>query len=143
MSWVKIWVHLVFSTKNRESFLTDDIRNKVFYHIKENAVTKDIWLDHINGWMEHCHCLINLNKDQSISKVVQLIKGESSFWINNNKLIQNFMWQDDYYAVSVGENQILRLRKYIRNQESHHRNTTFNEEIDDLVKKSGLEKISN
>lgn len=88
MSWVRIWVHLVFSTKNREPYLHQSIRKKVFQHIKQNAKEKEIWLDSVNGYADHAHCLLSLNKELSISKVAQLIKGESSFWINQNKLVE-------------------------------------------------------
>jgi putative transposase len=107
MSWIRIWVHLVFATKNREAYLHPEIRKHVFQHIKQNAEEKDIWLDSINGFSEHAHCLLSLNKNQCISDVVQLIKGESSFRINKNKLTPNkFSWQDDYWAVSVSESHL-------------------------------------
>lgn len=83
MSWVRIWVHLVFSTKNRTPFLdSKSIRFKIFQHIKENAKEKGIWLDCVNGYQEHSHCLISLGKEQSMGEVAQKIKGESSHWIN-------------------------------------------------------------
>ena len=115
MSWVRVWVHLVFSTKNREPFLdSKEIRKIVFQHIKQNAEEKGIWLDCINGYQDHAHCLISLNKDQAISKAAQLIKGESSFWINQNKIIAHkFIWQDDYWAVSVSESHLPEVREYI------------------------------
>lgn len=63
MSWVRIWVHLVFSTKNRYPFLqTKELRKRVFQHIDGNAKEKDIWLDCINGYQEHTHCLISLGR---------------------------------------------------------------------------------
>ncbi|TAL57405.1 MAG: IS200/IS605 family transposase [Bacteroidetes bacterium] len=143
MSWVRIWVHLVFSTKNREPFLNSkELRKKVFQHIKENAKEKDIWLDCVNGYSDHTHCMVSLNKEQSISKVAQLIKGESSFWINQNKLVEGkFIWQDDYWAVSVSESHLEQTRQYIFNQEEHHRKTTFKEEVDDFMKKYGWQHI--
>jgi putative transposase len=79
MSFVKIWVHLVFSTKNREPLLNKELRQNLINHIIENCKEKDIYLQAINGYTEHIHCLISLGKDQSISKISQLIKGESSF----------------------------------------------------------------
>jgi putative transposase len=143
MSWVRLWIHLVFSTKNRELYLHQNIRKKVFQHIKENFKEKDIWLDSINGYSEHAHCLISLNKDQSISKVAQLIKGESSFWINKNRLIESkFLWQDDYWAVSVSESHLKHTREYIFNQETHHFKATFEEEVEIFMKKYGLEHIT-
>ncbi|MCX7874805.1 MAG: IS200/IS605 family transposase [Melioribacteraceae bacterium] len=145
MSWVRVWIHLVFSTKNREPVLhTKELREKVFNHIKENAKEKGIWLDSINGYKEHIHCLISLSKEQSISKVAQLIKGESSFWINKNKLTKTkFIWQDDYWAVSVSESHIESVRKYIEEQEEHHRLKTFTEEVDEFMKKYGWSFVKN
>lgn len=144
MSWVKIWVHLVFSTKSRIPFLNSiELRNKVFSHISENAKQKDIWLDSINGHQEHIHCLVSLGREQSISKVAQLIKGESSFWINKNKLIpQKFKWQDDFWAVSVSESHVSKVHKYIATQEQHHKIKSFKEEIDEFMGKYGWSYIS-
>ena len=56
MPWVKVWIHFVWSTKNREPFLKDEIRQKVFQHIRENAKEKGIHLDFINGYIDHVHC---------------------------------------------------------------------------------------
>lgn len=79
MSYVRMWVHLVFATKNRMPFLTKDIRYKVQHHIAENCKEKAIYLQPINGYTDHMHCLISLGREQTIAKVAQLIKGESSF----------------------------------------------------------------
>ncbi len=142
MSWVSIWIHLVFSTKNREPFLDKEIRKHVFEHIKINANKKDIYIDSVNGFSDHCHCLVSLGKEQTISKVSQLIKGESSFWINKQNFCKaNFMWQDDYWAVSVSESHIKRVREYIWNQEEHHTKKSFSEEIKKFTKKYGWEYI--
>jgi putative transposase len=137
MSWVRVYLHLVFSTKNREPFLNSSaLRKTVFQHIKKNAEEKGIWLDCINGYQDHVHCLISLGKEQTISKIAQLIKGESSFWINQNKLIsEKFIWQDDYWAVGVSESHLESVRKYIHNQESHHSVNTFYDEINDFMVK--------
>ena len=114
MPFVKVWIHFVWSTKNREPYLTDEIRQKVFEHIGENAREKDIYLDFINGYTDHVHCLISLGTDQTIGKIMQLIKGESSFWINKNRLCKTkFEWQDEYFAVGVCESLLENVRKYI------------------------------
>lgn len=139
MSWVRIYVHMVFTTKNREPSLNPlALRKKVFKHIKKNAEEKGIWLDCVNGYKDHVHCLISLGKEQSISKIAQLIKGESSFWINQNKLIEGqFLWQDDYWAVGVGESAIQSVRNYIHNQEIHHAKQSFSEEINTFMNQYG------
>jgi len=142
MPFVKIWIHAVWSTKNREPFLVSDIRQQVFLHMQNNARTKGIYIDHINGHIDHCHCLISLGIDQTISKTMQLIKGESSHWINqNNLVVGHFEWQNEYFAVSVSESMLPAVRKYIRNQEEHHRHKTFQEEYDDFILKYGFEKF--
>lgn len=139
MSWVRIWIHVVFSTKDGYPFMnSSDLRKTIFIHIKENAKEKGNWIDCVNGYSDHAHCLISLNKDTSISKVVQLIKGESSNWINKNKLTKSkFNWQDDYWAVSVSESHLSALRKYIFKQEEHHKRKSFKEEVDLFMKKYG------
>src|SRR5688500_8740730 len=107
MPYTKIWIHLVWSTKNRTPFLSDDLRQKVFEHIRNNALKKDIELAALNGYPDHVHALLRLKTDQTISKVAQLLKGESSFWINKNKLtLAYFEWQDEYFAVSVSESAL-------------------------------------
>jgi len=122
MPFIKIYIHFVFSTINRISFLNStEVRVKVWKHIKENASSKGIYLDMINGYSDHCHCLISLGSNQNIEKIIQLIKGESSFWINKNQLTKDkFAWQDEYFAVSVSESMIESVRNYIKNQEIHH-----------------------
>ena len=139
MSWVRVYMHMVFSTKNREPFLhSKELRKQVFQHIKKNAEEKGIWLDCVNGYQDHTHCLISLGKEQTISKVAQLIKGESSFWINQNKLTENkFVWQDDYWVVGVSESHLKSVRKYIHNQEEHHSKKTFTEEVYGMMEKYG------
>jgi putative transposase len=142
MSYVKIWVHLVFSTKTRYPFLTKEIRPEVQKHIMHNCTEKNIFLQSINGYTDHLHCLISLGKDQSISSVAQLIKGESSYWINKNKMTEEkFAWQDDFFAVSVSESQVERVTAYIKNQELHHTHKSFEEEINEFMTKYGWQKI--
>ncbi len=122
--------------------LHQKIRNLVFQHIQQNAETKGIWLDSVNGHIDHVHCLISLSKDQTISKIAQLLKGESSFWINKNNLTDSkFAWQDDYWAISVSESHVKQTRAYILNQEAHHRKTTYAEEVDKFMNKQGWQYI--
>jgi REP element-mobilizing transposase RayT len=134
MSWTRVWIHLVFSTKDRQAYLHQSIRRLVFEHIKQNAESKGIRLDCVNGFSDHAHCLISLGKDQTISQAAQLIKGESSYWINKNRLTAaRFSWQDDYWAVSVSEGHLQAVRNYIFNQEAHHKKKSFQEEIEKLI----------
>lgn len=145
MPFIKVYIHLVWSTKNRIPYLDSaELRQKVWQHIRDNAKEKGIYIDFINGYSDHCHCLISLGVDQNIQKVIQLLKGESSFWINKNQLTkQKFEWQDEYFAVSVSESIVDKVRDYIKNQEIHHTKKTFQEEDDEFVLKYGFQKINN
>lgn len=121
MSYVRVWIHCVWGTKKRTPFLTDENKSDILDHIKKNAKQKDIYIDTINGDKDHIHCLISLKADISLAKTVQLIKGESSFWINKNELTDDkFEWADEYFAVSVSESQLKKVRNYIKNQKLHH-----------------------
>jgi REP element-mobilizing transposase RayT len=140
MSYVKIWIHAVWGTKNHELVLTKEIRKLLFQHIRENAKAKQIHIDFINGGMEHVHCLLALNADMSIAKIIQLIKGEAAFWANKNAFIkQKLEWADEYFAVSVSESILDKVREYIKNQEMHHKKITFKDEFDKFISKYGLE----
>jgi len=140
MSYTKIWVHCVWTTKYREPLLIKNVREKMFTHIKENAANKGIYIDIVNGYTDHVHCLISLKRKQNIADCLQLIKGESSFWINNNKLLnKKFKWQDDYFAVSVSQSQVDQLRDYISNQEKHHQKKSFDDEYKEFMNKYGFE----
>jgi len=136
MGCVKIWVHLVWTTKNREPILTKEVRWELFSHIRENAENKGIYLDFINGYLKPVHCLISMGSGQNIDKILMLLKGESSYWINKNKIFGGkFEWQDDYFAVSVSESTVNQVRDYIKNQESHHKKKSFNDEYQEFIRK--------
>lgn len=143
MPHISVYIHFVWRTKDGFPFLDSPaLRQKVWLHIKENAASKGIFVDYVSGHSDHCHCLISLAHDQTISKIMQLIKGESSHWINKNNLCKSkFDWQDEYYAVSVSESILSRVRQYIMNQEEHHKKFTFNDEVDEFVAKYGFAKL--
>lgn len=134
MSYVRIWVHIVFSTRNHEQYFSAEIRSKLFAHIRDNCREKGIILDSIGGWSDHVHLLISLGKEQNIAKLLMLIKGESSRWLNQQAFFKGkFCWQDDYFAISVSESQVEKVRTYINNQEVHHRAVPFEREIEKLA----------
>jgi REP element-mobilizing transposase RayT len=132
-------VHVVWGTKNREPVLTSEKRKLLFAHILTNAKTKGIYIDTLGGYTDHVHCFLSLGGDQTISKVIQLIKGESSFWANREKLITpKLMWAEDYFAASVSESAIQNVRTYINNQEEHHKKVTFMDEYEKFIKSYGF-----
>lgn len=139
MSYVKIWIHAVWTVKNREPILSSDFREAMFDHIQKNALEKDILMEIIGGHHNHVHCLFRLRNNQTIENVMQLIKGESSYWFNKSKLSRTKLaWQKEYFAVSVSESQVDAVKKYISNQEEHHRRKSWEDEYTEFIEKYGF-----
>ena len=142
MSYIKLWIHIIWATKNRRAIIKKDLKYQLYDHIRDNAKKKNIYIDHINGTEDHIHLLISLKGEQCLSKVVLLLKGESSYWVNANNLSKTkFEWQNEFMALSVSEGVLARLRKYIRNQEAHHKIKLSKNEFDTLIEKHGFTKF--
>lgn len=100
--------------------LTKNIRGRIFSHMIAYGRAKGIQIDRINGYVDHVH-LLRLRSRQTIAEIMNLIKGESSRWVNKNHLTQEpFEWQTDYFASAVRHEHLERTRAYIDGQERHH-----------------------
>ena len=129
MSYIKIWIHAVWATKNRNPVLKPPILKSTCEHILSNAKKKEIFIDRINGHDDHIHVLMLLKSDLSISKQMQLLKGESAHWANQTHLLKDGLeWASKYFAASVSNDKIDTVRKYIDNQQTHHQKQTFLQE---------------
>src|SRR5512147_2966638 len=121
MIWTRIWIHILFSTIDEKPLIdSPEERRKLYDHLKQYSIKNRIWIDTINGHKEHIHCLLSLGKDQTITELVTLIKQESLNWLNNNN-IKDVIWQNDYWAVSIGECDLSVIRDQINNQEIFHK----------------------
>ncbi|MFV0592754.1 MAG: IS200/IS605 family transposase [Draconibacterium sp.] len=139
MSFVKIWIHAVWTVKNREPVINQKDRKILFEHIHQNALEKNILMEIVGGYNNHVHCLFRLRNDQTIEKIMQLIKGESSFWFNKNMdSREKLVWQKEYFAVSIGESQVEAVKNYIQNQEQHHKKKTWEEEYQEFITNYGF-----
>jgi putative transposase len=142
MPFTNILIHFIWSTKGREKTITPQLKPVLLKHIKSNSIEKGIFIDTMNCVEDHIHLLVSLSRDQSVSKVVQLIKGESAHWLNqdnNSKLLKGkFEWQDEYMAISVSQSIADKVRAYIQKQEEHHKGKTFQQEYDGFMKGCGF-----
>lgn len=130
-----VWLHIIWSTKLRKPLLFRSFRFDLLNYMKKYSTENDITLDVVNGVEDHLHLLIRLKPTQSISFVVNLLKGASSRWINlNADLKEKFQWQNGYGVFSVSQKDISKVRSYIYNQEKHHKAVSYSEEIKKLVK---------
>jgi len=107
-------------------------------HIRNYANGKDYHIDMTNGVDDHLHCLVSFKTSNTIGRIVNDIKGESSHWINEINLFQMehpFRWQGGYSAFTVGFKEVNRIRNYIINQEEHHNKISYEKELKKLIGK--------
>ena len=130
-SYSSLYIHPIWSTKNREPILTPTLKTKVIKVINDIANDHEIYLDCLNGVSDHIHLLIRLRTDQSIADIVKTIKGNSWEYFRNDP--DNYItWQDGFAAFSVSPGHIARVRRYIYNQELHHQNKSFSDELKEI-----------
>lgn len=138
-SKTKLWIHAVFSTKNRQPFIRKTARFSIHHLVRQQFIDQGCHVDSLNGIADHVHVLFLLNPQLAVSEVVKHVKGGSSYEINRQNLIpEKFSWQTGYGAFSVSESQVERVRQYIANQEQHHHQMTFAEEYRRLMNHHGL-----
>ena len=128
-SLARLHIHLVFSTKNRERIITDDVRSPLHAYMATVLQNLGCAPVLINSVEDHAHLLFDLARTISISQVVEDVKKSSSKWIKNQgPEFAGFAWQAGYGAFAVSESNVETVRAYIANQREHHRTKTFQEE---------------
>jgi len=138
-SFVSSLHHCVFATKRREPALTPAIRERLWPYLGGIARENRIRTFAIGGVADHVHMLVGLPGTMSVSKAMQLLKGNSSKWIHETfPALRSFAWQEGYGAFSVGISGIGETRAYIRDQEEHHRTRTFRDEVIMFLRRHGL-----
>lgn len=135
-----ILVHLVFSTKNREPYITPEIEAElhaylaaVFRECRSPALA-------VNGTTNHVHALFSLSRTVTLAEVVEEVKKRSSKWAKTKGVTQrSFQWQTGYGAFSIGRSNVDAVKKYIAGQKEHHRRKTFEEEYRSFLRKYDVE----
>jgi putative transposase len=140
-SFAQIYVHIVFSTKNRRPYLQDaSIRDELHRYLGRACNGLDCPVLKVGGVADHVHVLCRLDRNISIANLVEELKRESSKWVKTKTPdLSDFYWQNGYGAFSLSPSHAEPLRAYISRQEEHHRATTFQEEFRHLLTKYGLE----
>ncbi len=138
-SLVKNYLHIVFSTKNREDKIKKCDLESVFKYMAGIVNNYECDTICIGGTQNHIHALINLSKNYSLKDILRLMKGNTSRWLNHAMGYNDFDWQDGYAAFSVSQSQLTTVVNYIKNQEAHHKEQTFKEEVVGFLNKYQLE----
>jgi len=137
-SWVSHHMHIVFSTKERARAISEDLQPKLWAYIAGIAKNHGMHAVAIGGIEDHIHALIDLGPILGVSKAVQVLKANSSRWMNEH-LRTRLEWQEGYFACSVSRSHVSRVIRYIANQKEHHRKMDSATEFALLLKKHGFE----
>ncbi len=128
-TYTQIHLHLIFAVKYRTGIIEDKWKDELYKYITGIIQSNNNKLLIINGMPDHIHILIGIRPNQSVSELLQDIKGSSSKWINEKGFVKGkFEWQEGFGAFSYSKSQIKDVIKYIENQEEHHKKRTFREE---------------
>ncbi len=139
-SYTKVWIHAVWSTKNRLPLIDSKIEQPVYDYIFQKLKQLECPAFIINGMPDHVHCLFLLTPHKTLTEVIKQVKGSSSYFINDSEFTsQKFTWQRGYGAFSVSESSVPKVHNYIKNQKEHHKKQDFNLELTKLCELHGLE----
>ncbi len=134
-TYTQIHLHLVFAVQNRRSLINEDWEDDLYKYITGIVQKNNHKMIIINGMPDHLHIAIGMRPTQSLSDLMQDIKGSSSKWINENKLSKGkFIWQEGYGAFSYNKSLLPKLIEYIKKQKEHHRKKSFLEEYIEFLK---------
>lgn len=134
-TYTQIHIQAVFSVQNRDCIILNSWKDELYKYFARIISNNHHKLLAINGMPDHVHILFGLRPSQSLSDLMQDIKGSSSKWINEKRLIrERFSWQEGYGAFSYSKSEIPNIIYYINNQSVHHKKKTFNEEYLEMLK---------
>jgi putative transposase len=129
-SFNKIWIHAIWSTKERMPLINEKIEKTIFSFVTNQLKELGCPVKIINGMPDHIHCLFLQNPQKSIAEIIKQIKGSSSHYINHQNIITGkFTWQTGYAVYSVSESSVNKVYNYIVNQKQHHQKQTFQNEF--------------
>jgi REP element-mobilizing transposase RayT len=139
-SLVEIYVHVVFSTKNRSPLLKDPAaREEMHRYLAKICNNLECAALEVNGYHDHVHLLVRLGKTISIAELIRELKRASSLWFKGRFDCFDFYWQSGYGAFSIGPFDVPRVREYVQTQEKRHQAESFQTEFRRLCEKYGVQ----
>ena len=139
-TYTSMRIHVIFSTKERQKRLREEIQPKLWAYIAGIAKNHGFEAIKVGGAEDHCHALIFLPAPMPLSKAVQTLKGCSSKWLNDTGAAgSNFAWQEGYGAFSVSASQTRDVAEYIQNQPEHHKKRNYEEEFLEFLRRYGID----
>jgi putative transposase len=139
-TYTQIRIQVKFTVLNRECLISDRWKDELYKYITGIIRNNNHKLLSINGTPDHIYILLGLRPNQSLSDLLQNIKGSSSKWINERKFVKGkFSWQEGFGAFTYSKSEISRITDYIDSQKMHHDRKTFSEEYIEMLNEFGVE----
>lgn len=139
-SYSQIFIHLVFSTKQRAPIIRPNFEEELNSYIINSGKEFDLQVLAIGGTENHLHVLLILPPKLSVSEAARIIKGGSSKWINDQFMEEGkFRWQRGYGAFSINKSLVPTTIKYIKNQKEHHQSISYQEEFTRFLNKNKID----
>jgi len=137
LSYTRLLCHIVFATKNRAPLIDDAWAADLCAYLAGAIRGIGGHPLEINAVQDHVHMLVDVKAVIALSEFMSKLKANSSAWAKAKR--KGFSWQPKYGAFSVSESQVEIVRKYIRNQQQHHRKMAFDDEFRKLLRAHGIE----
>ena len=139
-SYAALYCHIIFSTKNREPLIPGELQSRLYAYMGGVLRKEGDVLLAAGGMPDHVHLLASLTRQASVAEVVRVVKANSSGWIHETfPPMSNFAWQNGYGAFSVSASAVPAVKRYLAEQEEHHRTRTFQEEFVEFLRRHGID----
>ena len=137
----QVWLHIVFSTKDRRAFLqSPEFREEIFRMLSHHVEEAGCFPKLSGGWIDHVHIVCGLSRTVTIAHLVEHLKTETSKWAKKPPHgVSAFTWQAGYGAFSVSQSNLPQVLRYVEQQEKHHGKRTYQDEFRELCQKHEIE----
>jgi REP element-mobilizing transposase RayT len=138
-TYLSLYYHLVFGTKNREPFIDASWRSRLHEYLGGTLAGLGGFPQGIGGVADHVHVLVSLKATHCLANVLRELKKATSLWVHQQIGLRSFAWQEGYAAFTVSATARPAVQQYIGKQEEHHRVKSFREELIEMLNKAGIE----
>ena len=137
-TYLSLHYHLVFSTKDREPIVATTWRRQLHKYLAGTVEGLGPQCEIVGGTADHVHLLVRLRATHALADFMRELKRASSIWVHSDMSKLKFAWQEGYAAFTVSPSASDEVRRYIENQEEHHRERSFREELKIMLQRSGV-----
>ena len=138
-TYTQIYLHVVFSVKNRESLISQEIETELYPYICGACINRKHHVHAIGGTHDHIHMLIGMHPSEGISELIKALKIQSTLWIKEKFGVANFAWQSGFAAFSYSKSLLPQVINYINHQKEHHKVVTFDNEMETIMQRSEMD----